>query len=103
MTLMPLTRRIARLEETVKAGLPIPKLAADRPGLLPFLLLSIWCGLVSGLLEVGITVARKQTVDLNQLYWRSRHFIWLVPLTNFVIFLILGVALSLLVRWCPVP
>jgi len=98
MTLMPLTRRIARLEKTVKAGLPIPNVTAERPGLLPLLLLSIWCGLLSGLLEVGITVARKQTVDLNQLYWRSRHFIWLVPLTNFVIFLILGVALSLLIR-----
>jgi arylsulfatase A-like enzyme len=98
MALTPMTTRIDRLQEAVRAGSPVPNLASNRVGLLPFLLLSIWCGLVSGLLEVGITVTRKQTFDLNQLYSRSRHFIWLVPLSNFVIFLILGVVLSLVAR-----
>ena len=56
------------------------------------LLLSAWCGLVSGLLEVGVIVLRKRTFDPNHLYWMSRHFVWLIPLTNLCIFLVLGVA-----------
>ena len=35
---------------------------AKRPGLISLLLLSAWCGLVAGLLEVGTIVLRKQTV-----------------------------------------
>ena len=54
------------------------------------LILSLWCGLVAGPLEVGAIVLRKHTVDLNQFYWMSRHFVWLIPLTNLLIFLILG-------------
>jgi len=70
--------------------------AANRLGPLAILVLSAWCGLISGLLEVGTTVLRKQALDVNHFYWMSRHFIWLVPLTNLVIFLLLGVVLSLL-------
>ena len=35
-------------------------------------------------------VLRKHTFDLNQFYWMSRHFVWLIPLTNLLIFLALG-------------
>ncbi|MFI5455378.1 MAG: sulfatase [Isosphaerales bacterium] len=75
---------------------PSRDLAANRLGPLAILVLSAWCGLVSGLLEVGTTVLRKQAFDVNHFYWMSRHFIWLVPLTNLVIFLLVGVVLSLL-------
>ena len=61
-----------------------PDLAANRLGLLPFLVLSAWCGLVSGLLEVGVIILRKRTFDFNHLYWMSRHFVWLIPLINLV-------------------
>jgi arylsulfatase A-like enzyme len=61
------------------------------------LLLSAWCGLVAGLLEVSITVARKQLVDRLQFYWMTRHFIWLTPLANSAIFLAVGVLLSILI------
>ena len=54
------------------------------------LALSLWCGLVAGTLEVGAIVLRKHTFDLNQFYWISRHFVWLIPLTNLLIFIILG-------------
>jgi arylsulfatase A-like enzyme len=60
-------------------------------------MLSAWCGLFAGLLEVGATVARKRFVDVNQFYWTSRHFVWLVPLVNILIFLLLGLALWLLI------
>jgi arylsulfatase A-like enzyme len=65
-------------------------------GPLHFVILSAWCGLLSGLLEVGIRSARKQTVDLNHFYRMSRDFVWIVPLTNLVIFIFLGALLWLL-------
>ena len=54
--------------------------ASERVGRFPVLVLSAWCGLVSGLLEVGTIVLRKRTFDPNHLYEMSRHFVWLIPL-----------------------
>ena len=54
------------------------------------LLLSAWCGLVAGLLEVGTIVVRKEMFDANHLYGVSRHFAWLIPVTNIGVFLVLG-------------
>ena len=59
------------------------------------LVVSAWCGLLSGPLEVGAIVLRKHAYDLNQFYGMSRHFVWLIPLTNLLIFLTLGVIFSL--------
>ena len=59
-------------------------------GLSSLLFLSGWCGLVAGLLEVGTIVLSKQTVDPNHLYGMSRHFVWLIPLTNLGVFLAVG-------------
>jgi arylsulfatase A-like enzyme len=58
--------------------------------------LAAWCGLVSGLLEVGTIILRKNTYDFNHLYGMSRHFVWLVPLANLAIFLVAGMILSAL-------
>ena len=66
-----------------------------------WLALSVWCGLVAGPIEVGAIVVRKSLVDLNQFYWISRHFVWLIPLTNLGIFLAVGVVLALLVLCWP--
>jgi arylsulfatase A-like enzyme len=66
-----------------------------------WLFLSVWCGLVAGPIEVGAIVVRKSLVDLNQFYWISRHFVWLIPLTNLGIFLAVGVVLALLVLCWP--
>src|SRR3954452_18870387 len=62
----------------------------SRPSLATLLILSAWCGLVAGLLEVGTIALRKATFDPNRLFWMSRHFVWLIPLTNLGIFLALG-------------
>ena len=67
----------------------------DRLRFLNVLVLSIWCGLFAGLVEVGVIVLRKQLVDVNRFYWMSRHFVWLIPLTNLLIFLAIGLALAL--------
>jgi arylsulfatase A-like enzyme len=76
-----------------KAGLAESSSAefgARMPGPIPLLVLASWCGLVCGLLEVGTIVVRKQALDSNQLYGMSRHFIWLIPITNLIVFLALG-------------
>jgi arylsulfatase A-like enzyme len=83
--------------EGASAGDP----ARGRAGRFPTLVLSAWCGLVSGLLEVGTIVVRKRTVDPNHLYEMTRHFVLLIPLTNACLFLALGVALKLLARAWP--
>ena len=77
--------------------LAVTDLVANRSGLFPFLVLSAWCGLVSGLLEVGVIMLRKRTLDFNHLYWMSRHFVWLIPLINLAIFLVLGLVLSIVI------
>src|SRR3954470_5084204 len=66
-----------------------------------WLVLSVWCGLVIGPIEVGTIVVRKSLVDLNQFYWVSRHFVWLIPLTNLGIFLVFGVVLAMVVLFWP--
>ncbi len=58
--------------------------------------LSAWCGVVSGLLEVGTIVLRKHTFDSSRLYGMSRHFLWLIPITNLCLFLVLGIVLCLI-------
>jgi hypothetical protein len=54
--------------------------------------LSAWCGLIAGLLEVATIVVRKEFFDANRLYGMSRHFVWLIPLTNLLLFLVLGIS-----------
>jgi arylsulfatase A-like enzyme len=69
----------------------MPDRASNRRlGLISILILSVWCGLVAGLLEVGTIVLRKQVFDSDHLYRMSRHFVWLVPLSNICVFLTLG-------------
>jgi len=75
--------------------------ASERVGPFPVLVLSAWCGLVSGLLEVGTIVVRKRTFDPNHLNEMSRHFVWLIPLTNLCLFLALGIVLILLLLAWP--
>ncbi len=82
---------------------PSPGPAAAQPlvsrlGALDLLLVSIWCGLTAGVLEVLIVILRKQFVDWNKLYWMPRQFVWLVPVADLAIFSVLGVALALLSR-----
>jgi arylsulfatase A-like enzyme len=80
------------------AALSSHKAAARWRSALAFLGLSAWCGLAAGLLEAGAVVVRKEFFDWNRLYWMSRHFIWLIPLTNLVIFSAVGLLCWPLVR-----
>ena len=79
-----MSSRPALVDEASPAGFPSADRADRGPGLLPLLVIASWCGLVSGLLEVATLIVRKQAFDFNQLYWMSRHFVWLIPLINLV-------------------
>jgi arylsulfatase A-like enzyme len=59
------------------------------------LVLSAWCGLAAGLLEVGARVVGKTFFSSNHVYVASRHFFWLVPLSNLLSFTVLGLSLAL--------
>jgi arylsulfatase A-like enzyme len=79
------------------------KVAARRPSLGWVVVLASWCGLVAGLLEVAAFLVRKWCFDPNQFYGTSRHFVWLIPVTNLFVFLGLGVIAWLLSRLWPLP
>jgi arylsulfatase A-like enzyme len=64
--------------------------AADRTGLAWLMLLSGWCGIVAGLLEVGAIVLRKRVFDPDHLYKMSRQFVWLIPVSDLGVFLAFG-------------
>jgi arylsulfatase A-like enzyme len=94
-----MTSRTVRLDEAGPTDPSPHDRAAPHLGAMRLLALSAWCGLIAGLLEVAVIVMRKSMFDYVHLYWMSRHFIWLVPVVNLTLFLILGLGLSIVV-WC---
>ena len=68
---------------------------------LDVLVLSVWCGLAAGLLEVGTRALCRAIDPTKRLYLMSRHFIWLSPLANLLVFLGLGLFLAILTRLRP--
>ena len=65
------------------------------------LVLSAWCGLAAGELEVATRVLNRALGSTHRLFMMTRHFVWLVPLINLVLFLGLGVLLVLAMRRWP--
>ena len=82
--------RTAVITKAETGGVSTLDLAINRLGFISIWLLSAWCGVVAGLLEVAAIVLRKQLVDPNQLLRMSRHFVWLIPVSNLCVFLALG-------------
>src|SRR5262245_34029716 len=79
------------LSRRASAGEPRgPDRRPARLGPVALLGLAAWSGMVAGLLEVGTIVVRKRFFDANHLLGMSRHFIWLVPLTDLLIVLLVG-------------
>ena len=77
--------------------------ASGSPAIGPrgLLAVSAWLGLASGLLEVASRVASTSVGRSGRLYQLSRHFVWLVPVTDLLIFLALGAGLALIVPVAP--
>ena len=89
------------MSETDIVNRPEPASRLDTANRFPFvsfLFLTAWCGLLAGLLEVGTIVVRKHTVDPDHLYGMTRHFVWLIPMADLCIFLIVG-SVGWIVRW----
>jgi arylsulfatase A-like enzyme len=63
--------------------------------------LSAWCGLASGLAEVGSRVACRAIDPTQRLYFVSRHFVWLGPLSSLLFFSLMGLLLAFAVRISP--
>jgi hypothetical protein len=72
-----------------------PLSSKRRSGSLDVFLLSAWCGLAGGLLEVGTRILCRYIDPTNRLYVLSRHFVWLVPLSNLVLLSGVGTFLAL--------
>ena len=66
----------------------------SRLGALAVLGWSIWLGLAAGLLEVGMRVLCRTIDPTTRLYLMSRHFVWLVPLADALLFFGLGLLLA---------
>jgi len=82
-----------------RSARPCP--APRRLGPLDVLLLSAWCGLAGGLLEVGTKVLCRSINPTDRLYQVSRHFVWLAPLTYLLLFLAMGLFWATVTRLCP--
>jgi arylsulfatase A-like enzyme len=65
-----------------------------RLGPLDVLVLSAWCGLAGGLLEVGTRILCRSIDPTNRLSMLSRHYVWLAPLSTLVLFSCLGFVLA---------
>jgi hypothetical protein len=73
------------------------------PGLAPsdVLALAAWCGVAAGCLEVATRVLAKNLVGTNRLYMMSRHFVWVVPIMNILVFCAVGLGLALATKLVP--
>jgi arylsulfatase A-like enzyme len=85
-----MTSRTDVVSKAETTGSATPGVAVSRLGFTSLLVLSAWCGLVAGSLEVSTIVFRKQVFDPNHLYKMSRHFVWLIPLSNVFVFMALA-------------
>ncbi len=68
--------------------------ARPRLGPLDVIVFAAWCGLAAGELEVITRVVYRNISATNRLYLMTRHFVWLVPLINLLLFVGLGTVLA---------
>ncbi len=68
---------------------------------LDVLVLSTWCGLAAGWLEVGTRILSRSIHPTRGLYLMSRHFVWLVPLANLLLFFVVGLFLAVITMIWP--
>jgi arylsulfatase A-like enzyme len=73
---------------------------SPRASALAWVGLSVWCGLVVGLVELGIFLARVHFVQ-SGLYRKNPHVLWMLPASLAAMFALGGLGLILVVR--PIP
>src|SRR5262249_6952797 len=88
-------RKRARLESRGRRAMPsdtVPHTDAPRPKPRQFLLLAMWFGVLTGLLEAAVMAMRRFGFGLNLGY--SREVYWMAPLADLVLFGLIGLMLS---------
>ncbi len=65
------------------------------------LAVAAWCGLLAGLLEVSTKVICAALGRSGRLYQMSKHFCWLIPVTNLLVFIAFGLLLAAMARLAP--
>ena len=82
-----------------------PHVQADRDALSRpryTLVTSLWFGLIVGLAELALTLVQKPLTDPSPgLFRMNRHIVWTIPTVNLVVFMICGLAVSIVVRIAP--
>ncbi len=66
-------------------------------------LTTLWFGLLAGWLELGLVLAQRAVnphVSIDTLR-TNRHFVWMVPVSDVLIFGVVGLAIALLARFRP--
>ena len=63
--------------------------------------LRVWSGLAAGELEVAARAFNRNFSSTNQLYAMTRHFVWVVPLVDLLLFLGVGILLAAATRFSP--
>ena len=96
------------MSRTLPAGLTksSPELTQDprassRLGSFDVFILSCWCGLAGGLLEVATRVVFRWIDPAKRLYGLSRHHVWLTPLSTLLFFGGAGAFLAVATRLSP--
>jgi arylsulfatase A-like enzyme len=74
----------------------VPRVAAS-----DLIRLSAWLGLAAGWVEVATRIFLKNVLGPGFMYLMTRQFVWLVPLTNLLLFLIAGLVLAAMARPWP--
>jgi arylsulfatase A-like enzyme len=67
---------------------------ARRLGPVDVLMLSAWCGLAAGWLEVATRVLLKSIIVTDRMHQMSRHFVWAAPISNLLVFSVAGLFLA---------
>src|ERR1700679_2871242 len=91
------------IADQTTSGLGWRETLACRQRLSPLdvLALAAWFGLASGWLEVDMRVLYKSLFGANRLYLTTRHFVWLVPLSNLLLFFVAGLVLATATKLWP--
>jgi arylsulfatase A-like enzyme len=74
-----------------------PQTARSVVGPCGVLLLSVWCGLATGVLEVGAIIL-KTHLGTDRILHFTRHFVWMIPLADLILLSGLGAVLALLTK-----
>ncbi len=76
-------------------------MVAERKKFVDVLQITLWFGLLTGLLEVLLLVVQQQFFSEYIFIYRGRDYLWMTPLANVLLFGLSGLLLILAARWFP--